>query len=661
MLTQLSLRLRVLLVFAGLAAAVLSVIAFALWVEAARLAEAGVTIERAFSPMILAGFVAGLGALLAIVGVWFLFDRNVARPIETLAGGLRTGQSPDLGQARYLADLGPAARDAAEARARSAEALAEAVQDHAAEQAREKATLESILSDFGAGAVISDDRGRVVFYNAAAARMLPGLGLDRPLDRQLRAGALDAARARLAGGGVEATDLTALTSGGARLSGRMRLVEHGTLLILRDRPADSPQPRAAIESLRRHAATLVPMLEALDGPIPPALAQAIRAEGHGLATATRALSEASAQALPAAQALLSELLTGLKLAPDAAPDGDDDGSIASLPRIRMQAEAGPVNALLRLLDTRLRQLGQHPRVVIEGSDDPAELRLILTWQGDVLPMDLLESWLAHAPDPDQPELSGADVLAGHGTGIWAEPGRDGAARLVLPLPRAAEAAGLDSGLTYDFALAGRAAASSRLTDLTCVVFDTETTGLDPSSDRIVQIAGLRIAGGRLTGERFDTLVNPGRPIPPGSTQIHGITDAMVTDAPGTAAALTAFRHFTEDATLIAHNAPFDMAFLRRAAPETGAHFDNQILDTVLLSVMLWGQSVPHTLDAICERLQIVIPPERRHTAMGDTEATARAFLRLVPALVAKGIERFEDVQTQAHKHRRLIENANLMK
>ncbi|AUH34149.1 exonuclease domain-containing protein [Paracoccus tegillarcae] len=644
MLTGLSLRLRVLLIFAGLAGTVLAVFLFALWVEARRMSQAGIDMGEATSPMVLAGFIAGLGAVLAIVAVWFLFDRFVAHPIETLAGGLRTGQSPDLDQARYLADLGPAARDAAEARARSAEALAQAMQDHAAEQAREKAALESILSDFGAAAVMTDTAGRVVFYNAAAGRMMPGLGLDRPLARHLRSGALDAARVRLVDGGVAATDLTALTVDGTRLTGRMRLMDDGTLLILRDRPAARPESRAAFEALRRRAATLVPMLEVLDGPIPPALAQAIRAEGQGLANAMRSLSDADKPDDSGACAQLAELAVGL-----------DTGG-APLPRLSVQAQAGPVNALLRALDGHLRAQGHAPRLVVDTAD-AAEVRLLLEWQGAALPMDRLEAWLAEPPDHDQPDLSGADLLAAQATGIWAEHDDPaGPARLVLPLPRAAEA-DVSGGLTYDFALASRGAASSQLADLTCVVFDTETTGLEPT-DRIVQIAGVRIAGGRLTGERFETLVNPGRPIPPASTKIHGVTDQMVKDAPDMAAALVAFHHFAEDAALVAHNAPFDMGMLHSAAPETGAHFDNRVLDTVLLSAMVWGQSAPHTLDALCERLQITIPEELRHTAMGDTEATAQAFLQLIPALAAKGIKRFEDMQVEARKHRRLIGDAN---
>ncbi|MCF3974565.1 3'-5' exonuclease [Paracoccus salsus] len=642
MLTRLSLRLRILLIFAGLLAVILGLLALALTLILKRLAQQGVEAELSLDPAVQAGMIVGFGAVAAVTLVWFLFDRNVARPIETLAGGLRTGQAPDIEEARYLADLGPAARDAAEARARTAEALAAAVQEHAAELAREKSALESILADFGAGAVMTDGRGRVVFYNASAARLLPGLALDRPLDRHILPGALEAAAARLANG-AEATDLVCLSSLGVRLSGRMRRIDNQTLLILRDRAPERPAPRDTLEALRRHAATLVPMLDALDGPIPPALAQAIRDEGQGLSQATRRLSEIMAADAPTGRAALSELAAGLETA-------------SAMPDLALLAEAGPMNALLRLLDDRLRSEMRQPRLRV-ALQEPGEGHLLLEWQGPGLPMDRLEAWLSESPDPDQPDVSGADILATHGTGMWPEADAD-MGRLVLPLRLAGQAEARDSGVTYDFALASRGAASSRLADLTCVVFDTETTGLEPT-DRIVQIAGVRIARGKLTGERFETLVNPGRPIPPGATAIHHVTDEMVADAPDMTAALTAFHHFAEDSVLIAHNAPFDMGLLRAAAAETGAHFDNRVLDTVLLSAMIWGGGVPHTLDALTERLGIVIPPDARHTAMGDTVATAEAFLQLIPALEGKGIERFEEAVVEARRHRRLIEDANL--
>lgn len=626
-----SLRWRLLALFAAFGVASLGIAGAALW-----LAVRGGT-DAAVQGAMVAGF--GLTGL--TTGLWYLFDIHFGRPIETLAGSLRTGRSPDLSKMVYLADLGPAARDAAEARARAAEALDQALRSHAAEQAREKETLESILADFGAGAVMTDGQGRVIFYNASAARLLPGLALDRPLDRHLNAGALGAAKARL-DAGAAATDLSCMTAQGVRLSARLRRMDAGLLLILRHHETDSPAPHATLEALRRHAATLVPMLDALDGPIPPALARAIRVEGQGLAATTRTLSRILASDAPTGLAGLAELAAGLEPA-------------EPLPSLVFRADAGPLNALLVSLDASLRAEGRDPRVAVRP-DALEGMQIVLEWQGAAVSVDRLERWLAKTPDPGQPGLTGAEILAAHGTGIWPE--AEGAvARLVLPLARA-EAATESGGVTYDFALASRGIASSRLADLTCVVFDTETTGLT-DSDRIVQIAGLRLARGRLTGERFDTLVDPGRPVPPGSTAIHGITDDMLRGAPDLTAALTAFRHFCEGSVLIAHNAPFDMGFLRRAEAETGARFDNRVLDTVLLSAMVWGQSADHTLDALTQRLGIAIPPETRHTAMGDSIATAEAFLRLIPALEAKGIERFEDAVAEGRRYRRLIGDANL--
>jgi DNA polymerase III epsilon subunit-like protein len=124
-------------------------------------------------------------------------------------------------------------------------------------------------------------------------------------------------------------------------------------------------------------------------------------------------------------------------------------------------------------------------------------------------------------------------------------------------------------LTYDFALIRSEVTtdqrSAALRALTYVIFDTETTGLDPERDEIVQIGAVRVVNGRIVeGERYDTLVNPGRPIPPGSTRVHGISDDMVATAPTVADAVAGFHAFAKGAVLVAHNAPFDLAFLRRA-------------------------------------------------------------------------------------------------
>ncbi len=217
-------------------------------------------------------------------------------------------------------------------------------------------------------------------------------------------------------------------------------------------------------------------------------------------------------------------------------------------------------------------------------------------------------------------------------------------------------------LIYDFALLERPLldiADRPLKDLCFAVFDTETTGLLPHKDEIVQIGAVRVLNGRMIeGEQFDTLVDPQRPIPEASTRVHGVSNAMVQGAPVIADAAAQFHLFAKDAVIVAHNAPFDMAFLRRHAKATGVEWDHPILDTVLLSAVLFGSSVPHTLDALCERLDITIPPALRHTALGDAHATANALVQMIPMLQARGFDSLAQVIEQTRRHGRLLEDLN---
>jgi DNA polymerase-3 subunit epsilon len=219
-------------------------------------------------------------------------------------------------------------------------------------------------------------------------------------------------------------------------------------------------------------------------------------------------------------------------------------------------------------------------------------------------------------------------------------------------------------VVYDFDLLSKVRdaglAESPLDALTYVVFDTETTGLLPEKgDEIVQLAAVRIVNGRrVAGEVMDTLVNPGRPIPPGSTEVHGITDAMVAEAPGVAEVCRRFHRFAEGSILVAHNAPFDMAFLKRREAELGIRFENPVLDTVLLSAVVFGQNETHSLDALAHRLGLTIPEELRHTALGDTQATADALLKLLPMLKARKVTTFGEALAEVRRHGRLLKDLN---
>lgn len=181
-----------------------------------------------------------------------------------------------------------------------------------------------------------------------------------------------------------------------------------------------------------------------------------------------------------------------------------------------------------------------------------------------------------------------------------------------------------------------------LRQLTYVVFDTETTGLDPAGgDEIIQLGAVRIVNGSLRPEEvIDQLINPQRPVPAGSVQIHGINPQLLQTQPLITEVLPHFHGFAEDAVLVAHNAAFDMKMLQMKEAATGLRFDQPVLDTLLLSSVVHPHQQGHSLDAVAERLNIRIVG--RHTALGDALATAEILLKLMPLLEAQGILTLND-------------------
>lgn len=191
--------------------------------------------------------------------------------------------------------------------------------------------------------------------------------------------------------------------------------------------------------------------------------------------------------------------------------------------------------------------------------------------------------------------------------------------------------------------------STPLTALDAVVLDTETTGLDAKSARIVQIGAVRVHGTEVdVGDRFDTLVQPGIAIPPETTRVHGIADADVAGAPRFAEVEPRFAAYLGRSVLIGHTLSFDLAMLKREyglidQPWRAPRF----LDVRWLARVVSPTLAHYDLDGLCAWLSITNPG--RHTAIGDAMATAGVFAALVPLLRQRGIRTFAEAAAACRK------------
>ncbi len=216
-------------------------------------------------------------------------------------------------------------------------------------------------------------------------------------------------------------------------------------------------------------------------------------------------------------------------------------------------------------------------------------------------------------------------------------------------------------LEYDFdLLKSRPAVAiedARLDEICFVVFDCETTGLSTETDEVVQLAAVRIVRGSIVeSEVFDAYVRPNRSIPKSSTKIHGITDDDVALASAFPEVGQAFHKFAKNAVLVAHNAPFDVSFLKRSENEMGVKWRNQVLDTVLLSAVCFGVTEDHSLDALCERLSVDVTDAERHTALGDARVTAEALVKLLAFLEGRSIRTFGELKLECSKNQRILKS-----
>jgi len=173
-----------------------------------------------------------------------------------------------------------------------------------------------------------------------------------------------------------------------------------------------------------------------------------------------------------------------------------------------------------------------------------------------------------------------------------------------------------------------------------VAFDLETTGLKANTEAITEIGGVIFRGGEII-DTFNTFANPGKPIPPEITKLTGIRDHDVANAPAPHEALKAFLDFAGDRPLVAHNASFDMGFLRATADRAGLAFDRVAIDTVAIARALLPGLKNHKLNTVSDHLGL--PAFQHHRASDDAKTVAHMMEHFLETLTAQSLTNIDDL------------------
>ena len=677
-------RLAFALVFVAIATLALAAVVGSLGLALAEMARRGELAHPAtFDPwgyVMHYGAVSGFFLIAAVAAAWLFFDQGFAAPLTSLTRSLlntlRTNPDHEIQYAgpNQLGPLFQAVNELTRRLAAHHRELLQAMTTATARVEEQKSRLEAILMDLQEGVVVCNLNNQVLLYNQLALKILHvtgALGLGRSLftmvTRDPISNAFRRLRLRVAEGrhhqhpmGMTTRLVCATTDGQHTLHAQMTLIlgaeesptgyvitfnditEELAALGKRDRLL-----REATEGLRapianlRAAAEMQAVNPDMDMAAHRTFDEVVFKESTALSETVNRLCREYRDVITGYWPMTDDLsATLLELVAQRLKETSDIAvTVVHLP----QWLHGDSHSVILLNEYLIRRISAQTggKIFDIGAEaGPRQIYIDIVWRGDPLPAAVLDGWL-DAGLPGAPGgLTARDVLDHHQSEIWSDRPGDGLARVRVPM-LAARGAHMASELPprpefYDFSLLqaqpGGDLAERPLKSLDYVVFDLETTGLKPSAgDEIVSIAGVRIVNGRiLTGETFDRLVDPGRPIPKDSTRFHGITDDMVRGKPPAYLVLPQFRQFVGDAVLVAHDAAFDLKFIEMKEAESGVILDNPVLDTLLLSVFLHSHTPDHHLDAVAERFGVRV--SGRHTALGDALVTAGVFVRMLELL-----------------------------
>jgi DNA polymerase III subunit epsilon len=627
--------------------------------------------------------------------VWLFFasyvvaPRRLARGAELIATA-NPAHRLDPGGPAELRAIATAVNELAGRSEAAQEGVREQIAAARADLEQERNRLAALMAELTLAVLVCNAAGRILLYNRAAQDLLgkeSGLvGLGRSifgiLDRSLVAHALERIGADQRAADVR---LAASTSAGRVLRigmapvGARQREASGFVLILEDitdiagagvrRDALlrslSQDSRAAVANIRAAVESVLdyPQMRADER---KRFTEIIRDEAEALSERIEAalrepdahLGERWVLSEMLGSDLLSAARAGMERETDLAVEAGhaEDG-------LWLQVDSYALIRALGHLGGRLQAEVAVSRLVLDVGQTGPHARLDLGWEGGGILEERLRAWVEEPLGRGGgPTANVREVVERHGGEIFAQ--SDAAAgtaciRLLVPAieptPRPTPSLGSTQPSRpefYDFDLfvarADYEGNDTPLDRLACTVFDTETTGLSPETDEIISIGAVRIVNGRLLRrESFDQLIDPGRPVAPASTAVHGISSEMLGGQPTIDEALPAFARFAADTVLVGHNLSFDLRFFELKEGRTGIRFSQPVLDTLLLSALVHPEEEDHSLEAIAARLGVSVLG--RHTALGDAILTGEIFLKQMRLLAAQGLGTLAEVREAAQR------------